>query len=130
MAENELVKKWLEKAEEDFGYAASSLDDEYEYFPQICWHFQQAAEKYLKAYIVAFDLEFRKIHDLPALLKTCVEKEPSLAKLSEDCHFLQKFYIETRYPVLWESKYSKNDAIKAKESAENIVAEIKKLLLT
>ena len=79
MAEVELVKKWTKKADEDFGYASLSLEEEFKYFPQICWHFQQAAEKYLKAYIVAFDLEFRKIHDLVALLKICQKKESSFS---------------------------------------------------
>jgi hypothetical protein len=37
----------------------------------------QAAEKYLKSYIVAFNLEFRKIHDLIALLKICSAKDDS-----------------------------------------------------
>ena len=52
MADVSLVKQWMEKAEEDFGYAEKSLQDELEFFAQICFHFHQAAEKYFKAYIV------------------------------------------------------------------------------
>lgn len=81
MAESEFVKKWLQKADEDFEYAVSSLREELNFFPQICWHFQQAAEKYLKAYIVAFDLEFKKIHDLTALLKICENKNSDFCSL-------------------------------------------------
>lgn len=125
MAEAQLVKKWIEKANEDFGYASASLADEYEYFPQICWHFQQAAEKYLKAYIVAYDLEFKKIHDLSALLKICEAKDPSFNSLLENCKYLQKFYVETRYPVMWESKYAKKDALQAKEAAQAILTFVK-----
>lgn len=130
MAEAELVKKWMEKADGDFGYASLSLEEEFEYFPQICWHFQQAAEKYLKAYIVAFDLEFRKIHDLVALLKICEKKDPSFISLLDACKYLQKFYVETRYPVVWETKYSREDALKAKEAAQTIIGSVKKLLPT
>ena len=119
MAEKALVRDWLRKADEDFGYASSSLEEELEYFPQICWHFQQAAEKYLKAYIIAFDLEFKKIHDLMALLKICVKQDVSFNVLSEECKYLQKFYIETRYPVVWETKWKKEDALKA-QAAERI----------
>jgi len=128
MAEAELVKKWVEKADEDFGYASSSLEDELQYFPQICWHFQQATEKYLKAYVVAYDLEFRKIHDLAALLNTCQRKEPSFGTLLDDCKYLQKFYIETRYPVIWETKYSRADALKAQKAAQSIITFVKKHL--
>ena len=128
MAEAELVKKWIKKADDDFGYASLSLKEEFEYFPQICWHFQQAAEKYLKAYIVAFDLEFKKIHDLAALIKICEYKNPSFVSLLDNCRYLQKFYVETRYPVVWETKYSRADAIKAQEAAERIIVFIKRLL--
>jgi HEPN domain-containing protein len=38
----EVVREWIERAEEDFGFATSSLELE-KYFAQICFHFQQAA---------------------------------------------------------------------------------------
>jgi HEPN domain-containing protein len=128
MAEAELVKKWVEKAKEDFGYASSSIEEGMEYYPQICWHFQQAAEKYLKAYIVAHDLEFRKVHDLAALLKICERKLEAFSSLLDSCKYLQKFYVEARYPVAWEIKYSRDDAIKAKEAAQNIIEFVDKQL--
>jgi hypothetical protein len=43
MAEKALIKRWVEKAEEDFGYASLSMKEGLSFFPQICWHFQQAA---------------------------------------------------------------------------------------
>jgi len=69
MAESRLVNDWLKKAEEDFGFASSVLEDS-TFYAQICFHFHQAAEKFLKAFIVACDLDFQKIHDLPVLLKS------------------------------------------------------------
>lgn len=125
MAEDEIVKKRLQKADEDFGYAALSLDEEFQYFPQICWHFQQAAEKYLKAYIVAFDLEFRKIHDLIALLNTCSKKDPIFSSLIEDCKYLQKFYIETRYPVVWDARPTKQETLQTRSAADKIANFVK-----
>ena len=59
----EVVREWIERAEEDFGFATSSLELE-KYFAQICFHFQQAAEKYLKSFIIANELEFRFVHNL------------------------------------------------------------------
>ena len=56
MAESQLVDEWLKKAEEDYAFAASVLEDS-TFYAQICFHFHQAAEKYLKAFIVARDLE-------------------------------------------------------------------------
>jgi HEPN domain-containing protein len=61
MAEPRLIDEWLKKAEEDYQFAASVLEDS-TFYAQICFHFHQAAEKYLKAFIVARDLDFQKIH--------------------------------------------------------------------
>lgn len=68
MADSRIVAEWLEKADEDLLFAISIIEDS-TFYAQICFHFHQAAEKYLKAAVIAFDLEFRKIRDLPVLLK-------------------------------------------------------------
>jgi HEPN domain-containing protein len=128
MADPELVKRWIQKADEDFGYAALSLEEGFTFFPQICWHFQQAAEKYLKAYIVAFDLEFRKIHDLSALLHICEKHNPSFSALLEECTYLQKYYVEARYPVMWEISCSKDETHRARQAIQNIIDFVKKAL--
>lgn len=71
MADLEIVLEWVAKSEEDFEFAALNLRHGHPFFAQICFHFHQAAEKYLKSFIIARDLEFRKIHDLGLLLKIC-----------------------------------------------------------
>ncbi len=120
MADPLVVKEWLERADEDFGFAESNLRDGSEYYGQICFHFQQAAEKYLKAYIIGKGLEFDKVHDLVHLLKTCSAFEPAFTALKEDCIFLNTAYIETRYPVHWPTDYSKETAEQSHIAAANI----------
>jgi HEPN domain-containing protein len=110
----EIAREWLEKAEEDYGFACVSIE-ETNYFAQVCFHFQQAAEKYLKAFIVANKLEFRAVHNLLELLDICVQKEQGIEQLQDACHFLNPFYIDTRYPVHWPAYYDKDTAVKAKE---------------
>jgi HEPN domain-containing protein len=127
MADSELVREWLNKAEEDFGFAASVIQES-PYFAQICFHFHQAAEKYLKAYIVAYDLDFEKIHDLPVLLKTCIQRDLSLQEIHEECKFLNRYYIEARYPVHWPTSYDKEEAKRAKSAAERIREKIRTCL--
>jgi len=119
MVDQQLVREWLNKADEDFGFAISVIEES-PYYSQICFHFHQAAEKYLKAHIIAYELEFQKIHDLPVLLKTCLPKNPDLQIISDDCKFLNRYYIDTRYPVHWPSIYDKEEAYKARSSAEHI----------
>ncbi len=77
MAAPQVINEWLQKADEDLEFAVSIIENS-TFYAQICFHFHQAAEKYLKAFIVACDLEFKKIHDLPVLLQSCSAKEPAL----------------------------------------------------
>ena len=70
--------------------------------------------------MIARDLEFKKIHDLPILLKSCSAIVPNLQILQGDCKFLDRFYIDTRYPVHWPTNYTREEALKAKKAAEHI----------
>ncbi|MDX9785213.1 MAG: HEPN domain-containing protein [Desulfobacterales bacterium] len=124
MASPQIVKEWLKKADEDFNFASSIIDDT-AFYAQLCFHFHQASEKYFKAFIVAHDLEFKKIHDLIALHKICVKKEPSIKPLLNDCNILNRYYIDTRYPAHWQSEYDKNEALMAQKAAKNIALIIK-----
>lgn len=128
MAEPEIIEEWLKRAGEDFEFASSNLKDRNQFFGQICFHFHQSAEKYLKSFIIAHDLEFEKIHDLLKLLKTSQKKDPALSSLREACEFLNPFYIETRYPIHWPTHYTKEEAQKAKDATQKISETIKDLL--
>jgi HEPN domain-containing protein len=119
MADPKLIQEWLQKADEDLGFAASIIEDS-PFYAQICFHFQQAAEKYLKAIIVADDLEFQKIHDLVTLLKTCLSRRPELIHLMPECKLLSRYYIDTRYPVHWPTDYTKDKASLAQAATEAI----------
>ena len=125
MVDAEIVREWLEKADEDFEFAHLNLQGKKPFYAQICFHFHQAAEKYLKAYIIAHELEFVKIHDLWMLLRTCLSKDPSLEKLREACEYLNAFYVETRYPVHWPTNFSYEEAKKSLEYIEMIRSFIK-----
>jgi HEPN domain-containing protein len=127
MADAKLIHEWLQKANEDLEFAASIIEDS-PFYAQICFHFQQSAEKYLKTVIVADDLEFQKVHDLVALLKICLKRRPELSELMADCKLLNRFYIDTRYPVHWPTDYTKDKAIQAQVAAERIRAAIQACL--
>lgn len=71
MADPLIVKEWLEKSDEDFRFAETNLKSGSEFYAQICFHFQQAADKYLRAYIIGKCLAFDMVHEVVHLLKTC-----------------------------------------------------------
>ena len=127
MADAKIVQEWLARADDDSAFVSSILNDT-TFFAQVCFHLHQAAEKYLKAIIVARDLEFKKVHDLKFLLNTCLKSEPSLAELSDDCAFLNRYYIDTRYPVHWVANYTKEETLKAKAAVERIADQVKVVL--
>jgi HEPN domain-containing protein len=56
MVDIEIVREWIEKAEEDFQFALANLQERNSFFAQICFHFQQSAEKDQKEGIMAIAL--------------------------------------------------------------------------
>jgi HEPN domain-containing protein len=127
MADPRIVKEWLDKADEDLQFSRSIIEES-SFYAQICFHFHQAAEKYLKAALIALNEEFKRIHDLPVLLKGLLSRRPSLLVLEEDCKLLNRFYVDTRYPVHWPTKYNKEEALKARVAAQHIHDVIKNTL--
>lgn len=120
MVSKKIVNEWLKKAEEDYIFAVNNLKEKSKFYSHICFHFHQSAEKFLKAYIIYRNLEFKKIHDLIELLRICESKDKEFSELREDCEFLNPFYIETRYPVFWQIQYNEKVANEAKHRLENI----------
>lgn len=129
MADPQVVQIWLDKADEDFNFASAAISEGNEFYAQICFHFQQAAEKYLKAFIVAHDLKFEKQHNLVVLLETCAEKSASLLSLKPLCEFLNTSYIDTRYPVHWPVDYTRGKTLQAKDAANDVADAVKVFLL-
>jgi len=115
-----VVLEWLYKADQDFGFAEKSLEKgNLPYFDQISFLLHQAAEKYLKAYIVKFGLKFEKQHDLEKLLEIIIGHDSSLAELKEACRLLTPFYFETRYPGA--------GLVLNREKAEEAMAQVRKI---
>lgn len=120
MVDRQIIDEWLDKAENDFEFAQIVFSEEKEYYDQICFHFQQSAEKFLKAYIIANDLGFERTHDLPLLLQRCSQKDPGFLSLKDECAYLTAFYIHTRYPMDWPIATTKDKARQAQSAAGRV----------
>ncbi len=66
----------------------------------MCFHCQQAAEKYLKALLQESSVGFPKTHDLELLLDLVLPQAPSLAPLRRRLDALTVYAVEYRYPVI------------------------------
>ena len=60
----ELIKKWIDKADRDLSTAKVVYLHLPDYHEMIAFHCQQAVEKYLKAILVFNNIEFERTHNL------------------------------------------------------------------
>jgi len=116
---SDLIRAWCEKGRRDFITAQNSLLNTKEIFPDIiCFHAQQAAEKYLKAYLVFLELEFPKTHALEDLVLLASSKDPMSRNLFTVACELSPYAVEVRYPD--SPSPSSEDAREALHTAETI----------
>ena len=70
---NGIVAEWIEKAEGDYRTAEREMRvRKAPNYDAVCFHAQQCAEKYLKAFLAHHQLPFRLIHDLEVLLEPII----------------------------------------------------------
>lgn len=129
MVDDQLISGWMEKANEDLEYARISLKEGLEFYPQICFHLHQAVEKYLKAYIIAHELGFQRIHDLGQLIQICSHKDEAFNQYHDKILELNPFYIETRYPDFM-AEVNKSQTENALKIAEQIADFVKQKITT
>ena len=67
--EIKISKQWIAKAKNDLLNANNNLKAEETPFDTVCFHCQQAAEKFLKAYLVANGNSYTISHDLVLILE-------------------------------------------------------------
>jgi len=94
----DFVHEWLSKAEGDLTAAEILAAAEIHDYFTCAFHCQQAAEKFLKAYLVRHQIEFRKTHDLDQLLALASQEEPVMQEELASCGWLTPFGVEFRYP--------------------------------
>ena len=93
-----LVKDWVLKADQDLAAAEALLSRDSPLLSPSCFHSQQAAEKYIKAYLTWRQIEFPKTHDIGELLNLIGNVDKDLAESLEDLLFLVPYGVGVRYP--------------------------------
>ena len=94
----ELILRWLDKADEDLD-AGIHLLSEGPLFPNVAAsQAQQAAEKFIKGYLTWSQIDFPKTHNLEILLDLMAEKEVRMASELKEITLLTRFVITARYP--------------------------------
>ena len=122
MKNDDLAKAWFAKAENDIKAAEIILESEKENIPTdtICFHSQQAVEKYLKGFLVLNEISFPFTHNLKDLVEKAKVIDNSFSTIIVKAEMLSPYAVEIRYP----DDYFVPSIAEAKEAFE-IAIEIK-----
>lgn len=97
-ANDDHIKEWIIKADHDLDSAKLIFLHIPDYFDTIAFHCQQAVEKYIKAILIYFEIDFQRSHNLIYLLDLLSKK----LEISEDRYdkaiLLNGFSVQIRYP--------------------------------
>ena len=121
MPENEIqiAKQWVAKADSDLLNADNNLKSENIPFDTVCFHCQQAAEKILKAYLIANQRPYPITHDLFLLLEQILQLDPEAERLRDTLALLAPYAVEIRYPDDY-SMPTGQDATEARRAAAEV----------
>ena len=92
------VRRWVRKAESDLNGARQLRGGTPQLNDVICFHCQQAAEKYLKALLQQLGAAVPRTHDLADLLDLLLPHDATLRPLRRGLLFLTQFAVDYRYP--------------------------------
>ena len=114
---------WLRYAQEDLAAAVALAGDESVVPRHPAWLAQQAAEKAIKAALVAAGRPFPRTHDLDRLVRLLADPSVVLAT-GADLSDLTEYAVESRYPGDLLDEVLVQDAARAVDDAGKIIAAV------
>ncbi|RCK75049.1 MAG: hypothetical protein ANABAC_1766 [Anaerolineae bacterium] len=120
---NDLTDEWVNKAENDFAAAEVTLyAQKGPITDAVCFHSQQCAEKYLKAFLQENRIRFEKTHVLAYLLDLCLTLDEDFKIIATDLAELDSYGVAIRYPG---TNLTPDYAFRAFETARRVRAFIR-----
>lgn len=92
----DFIKQWLFKANEDLLVVNKLTEFEIVATSSVCFHCQQAVERFLKAFLIANGVDIKKTHNIEYLLSECSDIDKDFVKI--DPKELSDFGVDARYP--------------------------------
>ncbi len=93
----QIVAQWLTKADNDLKTAEHGLKAEEPITDTICFHCQQAVEKYLKMFLVSRNNDPVITHNISILVARCTDYDSKFDQLQR-FDFLTSYAVSLRYP--------------------------------
>jgi HEPN domain-containing protein len=106
------TREWVKKAEDDLRMAVLAAGAAPPSHDQVCFHCQQAVEKYLKALLEELGHSVPKTHDLDALAGLLLPHYPGLRSIRHRLSFLSPFAVAVRYPGFTATKRQATSAVR------------------
>ncbi len=117
---------WLKIAEKDFVRVHQLLNVK---DPEATgFYLQQAIEKFIKAYLLNFGWQLKRIHDLEALLNDAIHYDPEFEDYRAVCQKITGFYFLERYPLLTESGISEKDVNDALSQVDGLIRKVQEII--
>ena len=98
MEKEEYTKLWIKKADDDLRVAKRELHYDDAVLDAVCFHFQQAVEKYAKGFLANSLQKIEKTHNLEFLLEKCIQVDRDFVKFEEKFDNISECGVEVRYP--------------------------------
>ncbi|MFQ5656461.1 MAG: HEPN domain-containing protein [Candidatus Methylomirabilales bacterium] len=119
----DFIQQWLSKADKDLRVARVLLEAHLEDFENVGFHAQQAAEKYIKAFLVRHQIEFPKTHDIAILRRLVGGVDQRTAQRLAPAEVLTPYGVTFRYPgaITFLSREEGDQALKLAEQVRDIV---------
>ena len=126
------VLEWFYFTDADFDSALILNDAHRKHNQIICYHCQQAVEKYLKAFLCYNGMIPPRLHILETLCALCSEYDAAFNGIAKDCAYLTPFAVNARYPL--EMEVTSANTVKSLEITRKIkefppLAELKTKML-
>ena len=120
-----LTRQWVQKAEEDWLAVLALKDVRPPFHDAVCYHCQQAAEKYLKGLLQERGKTPRKTHDLGDLIRDLLASDPSVAAFRRRLNPITKYAVDYFRPDIDADACAARAAIQA---VEPVRLEVRKIL--
>lgn len=98
MVDSQHYFDWITMAKKDYRAAQILLEHGADN-SLVCFHCQQAIEKYFKGYLLKKSNSLVEGHGLIKLCKLCESYHRDFHNFLKDVAFINEYYLETRYPA-------------------------------
>lgn len=120
-----IEKEWFLRGDHDLE-SATLLFEQGGYTDTVAVLLQQAAEKYLKGYLLSKGWKLKKTHDLEVLVAEAATHDKAFEQFLNFARVVSAFYLEDRYPPGAPIDYPRKEIAVLMEQTKKLVAQIKK----